>query len=91
MKTSQSIAWQINFCSPSNMRIINIMLSANAALPLNTEVTLIKTGHISEIIIEQIVQQLDLIRVDEDYSAYESMSDYDYDLFFGNFEPIQFE
>ena len=73
------------------MRIMNLMLSAFAALPLNTEVTLIKTGQISESIVQQIVQQLDLIRVDEDYSAYESMSDYDYDLFFGSFEPLQFE
>ena len=69
------------------MRIMNVMLAATAALPTNQEVVLTVQ------MINEIVHELDLIRAMEDYSSSssESMSDYDYELFFGNFEPIQFE
>ena len=68
------------------MRIMNVMLAATAALPTKQEVVLTAQ------MINEIVHELDLIRAMEDYSSSsESMSDYDYELFFGNFEPIQFE
>ena len=69
---------------------MNILLAVTAAIPTRKEVVLTPQ------MINNIVQKLDVLRAMDDYSSSssyssESMSDYDYDLFYGNFEPIQFE
>ena len=69
---------------------MNILLAVTAAIPTRKEVVLTPQ------MINNIVQKLDALRAMDDYSSSssyssESMSDYDYELFFGNFEPIQFE
>ena len=73
------------------MRIINTMLvAATAAYPTSNH------HFVTADMINEIVEQIDAIRAMDECcssssSSSESMSDYDYELFFGNFEPIQYE